>query len=212
MQCVWRRKSPLVAFIFVLQRYCAMLDPILTLTLGKPWTRKTLRIWAVWEKAVLPTLLVLLTSAIVPAVNLYEFAQSRTITFLLDGTCELDPSTTNKLAFAALAINCSVLLLDIYQPPFSGSSSFLKIGVALTANLLARFILDLRSLADRYEERLPTTIPIMSSIQFGDYPMTDQSDVPDEDITRTWGLSHLASDDVSQPSAEISCAQRDLIS
>ncbi|TCD62429.1 hypothetical protein EIP91_006911 [Steccherinum ochraceum] len=111
---IWRRKFSLVFVIFLCQRYVVLLDDILLMlsptqvwrensdlnyffaphrdfilyTLGFIGTASfsTLRIWAIWDHAVLPTAAVFLVTMFVPAVNIYHFTAPR-LYEVMDGDC-----------------------------------------------------------------------------------------------------------------------------
>ncbi|TCD64399.1 hypothetical protein EIP91_004115 [Steccherinum ochraceum] len=200
----------------------------------------TLRIWAVWGHALGPTLVVALTSAVVPAMNLYSATQVTSLS-VMDGNCfgdvkfspavsirsvnslysrfftvlmhRLNPPS-RRLDYAArgsaiandalvlaltwvktadawretrrikgfkmtlselllrdgtvyfamlLIMNIVAFFLDTFQADFDQSNGFLSVLNALSANLLARFILDLRSV---YEEHASSKVRTMSSIHF----------------------------------------------
>ncbi|TCD65322.1 hypothetical protein EIP91_002808 [Steccherinum ochraceum] len=182
----------------------------------------TLRIWAIWDNAVIPTAAVFFTSMFLPAVNIYAYSAARSFT-IVNGIClennALTPTlsaqtqaTISAMAHAArsaavvsdllvlaltwvktagiwreslnirgfkptftvlllrdgsvyfgmlLLLNVVALLLDSIQTNFDGSTAFIAIVNAVTANLVARFILDLRSISVSAEGSGP-----MSSIRF----------------------------------------------
>ncbi|TCD64402.1 hypothetical protein EIP91_004118 [Steccherinum ochraceum] len=181
----------------------------------------TLRIWAIWGQSLTPTMIVFLTSAAVPAINLYGSAQQKEFA-VQDGNClamlGISPAVSIRTVFrsltyaarsaaiasdllvlvltwvrtadvwresmktksfkptismlllrdgtwyfaALLIMNIVVLLLDAFQTRISAGSNFTDILNALSANLLARFMLDLRSV-NKQGSGKPRT---MSSINF----------------------------------------------
>ncbi|TCD65311.1 hypothetical protein EIP91_002797 [Steccherinum ochraceum] len=185
----------------------------------------TLRIWAIWGHNWVPTLAVFLTSAVVPAINLYGY--STQTSFAIEGkscfsnspitqvqgyrrtswvplivshtartaaitndllvlvltwiqTADVwrecmrikgfKPALTTlllrdgSLYFGILLImNIVTLILDSVQAALGGGSSFIEISDAVSANLLARFILDLRSVYDKGSHDAHS----LSTVRFG---------------------------------------------
>ncbi|TCD64405.1 hypothetical protein EIP91_004121 [Steccherinum ochraceum] len=189
----------------------------------------TLRIWAIWGHSLIPTLAVLLTSAVVPAINIYTISQVTSFT-IIDGNCvnEARYSATlfmrisqlketewpiHPVGYAArsgaiasdllvlvltwmrtadvwresrrienfkptisllllrdgtwyfmmhLAMNIVALLLDTFQARNVGGDEFIVTLSAVSANLLARFMLDLRGINEHGSSR-PRTV---SSVNF----------------------------------------------
>ncbi|TCD70955.1 hypothetical protein EIP91_000862 [Steccherinum ochraceum] len=229
---IWMRKLSLVTTIYFLQRWMLVLNGIVTnLPTDYLWSItanictilalvgiaafSTLRIWAIWGHEVIPTLSVLVTSALVPALN---------ISFTVDdGDCDvnyaLSPEALSRRTFlvaiaaraAAIAsdvlvliltwiktedvwresarmqgfkytlstpifrngtlyfgmmliLNIAALALDRVQPDFGGGTSFIAVVNAVSANLISRFILDLRSV---YDEKVSfyTTSTIRFDVQ-----------------------------------------------
>ncbi|TCD66267.1 hypothetical protein EIP91_001596 [Steccherinum ochraceum] len=129
----------------------------------------TLRIWAIWGHAFIPALLVFLTGIVVPALNLFSMAYPKTFAFdQEDGICiQSDSLTPDLLKKMLLVLNIVTLLLDNIQTDAEeGPSVFIVVVTSVAANLIARFILDLRSADDEASGSQPTAAT-MSSVNFG---------------------------------------------
>ncbi|TCD60970.1 hypothetical protein EIP91_009235 [Steccherinum ochraceum] len=171
----------------------------------------TLRIWAIWGHDLAPTLAVFLTSAVVPALNLAVYAVgyvARSAAIANDLLVlaltwvktagvwreslkmkEFRPTLTTLLLrdgslyfVILLATNIVVLVLDTLQSKLSTGSEFGVVNNAITANLITRFILDLRSVSASDSVNLAT----MSSIAFGCPSTADHVDAPIDIGQSTW--------------------------
>ncbi|TCD64605.1 hypothetical protein EIP91_003870 [Steccherinum ochraceum] len=157
----------------------------------------TLRIWAIWNKAIIPTLLVFVVQFFVPAVNIYNFARpfvavvadvpiiTRAVAIagdvlvlgltwtktayawrasrkgLINATISTVLIQDGTLYFTALLVlNIVTLLTDVFQRAQNGSTAFIVVVDAISSNLIARFILDLRV------DLAPTNSRTVSSIRF----------------------------------------------
>ncbi|TCD64583.1 hypothetical protein EIP91_003879 [Steccherinum ochraceum] len=246
VECIWKRKLNAVTALYVLQRWVLILDGMLiNLHTTKLWECRhfrcksqvifaavvsmlavlgvaafsTLRIWAIWGHALVPTLTVALASAIVPAVNLYSFTQISSFV-IVDGICSVSivnfqtptwiigphPSFSQPIAIVtdvlvlvltwiktadvwreskrtkrfevtvstlllrdgtmyfgmALIANIVALIFEVLRVNFNVSNGFVLVLYAASANLLARFMLDLRGINEQASSK-PCAI---SSISF----------------------------------------------
>ncbi|TCD64606.1 hypothetical protein EIP91_003871 [Steccherinum ochraceum] len=188
----------------------------------------TIRVWAIWGKALMPALFVLLITGLVPAANIYEFARPKIIAFI-DEQCSLTLVSPPGHAFGAivrgmamagdlvvllltyiktvgiwraapaaskftgtrprlstllirdgtvyfvsmLIMNLVNLILLLRAQPADASTSFkfIQIMNVINANLIARFVLDLRVTASSdgggsSESLGCPTVGSVSTIQF----------------------------------------------
>ncbi|TCD64590.1 hypothetical protein EIP91_003886 [Steccherinum ochraceum] len=198
VECIWKRKFSMVTALFVLQRWVLVLDGMLNnlpathlwecayhpsimcktqlivdavfivLTFLGTGAFSTCRIWAIWGHALGPTLIVALTSAVVPAINLMN-SRSGTVYFGI-----------------ALVLNIATLILDLIQPLRNNITTLTNASLvshpSVGANLLARFMLDLRSVNEQGSSK-PRT---MSSINFNIQSLSENIGAPLGIEDSTW--------------------------
>ncbi|TCD65330.1 hypothetical protein EIP91_002816 [Steccherinum ochraceum] len=102
-----------------------------------------------------------------------------------------------------LFLNLSILLMDVAAPNFQGSTPLVYIHDAVTANLVARFILDLRS--DSTSPGSETASQDYSTIQFAARSLAEDLAGPVDDGLRNCELTskHQDEEDASTTSADV---------
>jgi len=138
VDCVWRRKFSAVTVLYVMQRYCLMLD--ITLRLIVPNARNvlschvlsvvvytsdilsllgvalfsSLRTWAICGRLSLPLVLVFLSSIFIPCINIYNY--SRPVFYeIVDGTCITSvrtPDTVTNDIYFPIITRCVAVFAD----------------------------------------------------------------------------------------------------
>ncbi|TCD65314.1 hypothetical protein EIP91_002800 [Steccherinum ochraceum] len=213
----------------------------------------TLRIWAIWRRAWIPTLAVFCVSAIVPILNLYNYSHQTSFEF--DGhNCSANSSISPVLGFRSqslshhpcrrdrkrptrpnphmdqnrarlarpyadrqyeagagvfassrrkfilwtstrvlLIVNVVTLVLSSVRVANGGGSSFIEVANAVGANLIARFILDLRSV-DHKDTHPHDPESHVSTLQFGAIH-SGVGNMDTEDSESTWVGSTVTADD-----------------
>ncbi|TCD60975.1 hypothetical protein EIP91_009240 [Steccherinum ochraceum] len=205
----------------------------------------TLRIWAIWDHALIPTFAVFTIQAVAPAINIYAASHITSfsvvddvclksfdvpVKILMRGTAAIAgdllvigltwvktagilreslrndgfrPTITTLLLRDGTVYFIVLLLMNVVsfipthiQKDVNGSAAYRLAMLAITANLISRFILDLRSVFHEGSSEPHTT----SSVKFGGRSLAGNLGAPLEMRDPTW--VSIPVDDVANARSE----------
>ncbi|TCD65315.1 hypothetical protein EIP91_002801 [Steccherinum ochraceum] len=182
-----------------------------------------LRIWAICGGAIIPTVLVLLLGAVVPAINTQYIASLNTGYVTIGENCYTNRVIATALSLRMLLLrdgtlyfgmllilNIVILVLDRFQDSFKAGTAFIFVVNAVSSNLLARFILDIRSASNTYSDdpEGPDTM-MASTVRFDKPSMASSLGGPIGIEASTWISG--AADDVADDQEELSLHAEEVV-